>query len=437
MIRKRFLGILIIILILSVGAVSANENTTNDNLTDTIHIDNYNDEDNFQKIIDDAKENDVIEINTTIEPFLSININKSLTLKGTSNDSAINYVVFNIAKGDVTFENLAFKSPMDSHLIEGKNEKLNLINCTFDNSIIFTGKALTLRDCTLRNAINGISATGDEIKISNCLIENNDMPLSVYDTKLTWIDSTVKNCRYVLIENTEAIITNNRFRNSSASFKNSQIIMKDNTFESSYPTINNPTTHSIKNNTFISSKLFGSDISEISSCEFIASTINVEKCGSVRDCKFRDIKSDESCIRLSSDFQLTTCSFTNNSCSRMFTTPDGGICHITGCLFENNTGEYLIYGDYFNTLDMKGNKFYGNSFSENMIGCVESKNFNLATSQFRNNTAGKSLINLKEIQSVKITSNVMSQNICPKTIVMRLCNKFCGMIQGLYNILPT
>lgn len=445
MFGKKFLGILIIILILSIGAVSASEVNSTDTLADMITV---NESDNFQEIIDNAQENDIIEITNEIEPYNVINIGKNLTLQGTNHKSIVDYASFNIEKGDVTVKDLTFKKGMDRYVIMAKNDKLNLINCTFlaDAPIEFGGKTLTLTDCTIKNTQHGVSVLKGDVEVSDCLFENIQVSsLSLYNGNLILINSTFKNADTIDQENGQSLIRNNRFINGGFSLKNTQATVEGNIFNTYYPTIDNPSKYSFKDNTLLNSTLFGENIKEIANCEFISSGINAENCYLIKDCVFRNFNSHEfTLIRFSKNLHLTNCSFINNTCNMMLTPVDCDDYQINGCLFENNTGYYLIYCQYFKKLQIENTKFYANSLSECLIECMESKNFNLVKCEFKNNTAGQNLIKLKEIETVKINSNVISDNICPNTIHisfldyhMELNEKITTSIEMTNNIIAT
>lgn len=414
MFGKKFLGILIIILFLSVGAVTASGNTTTDRLTDGDW--------NFQKIINDASENDVVEIDHEIEPYTSISIGKNITLQGTGSDAKINYVNLNINRGDVTIKDLALKRAVDYTLIVAKNEKLNLINCTlqYDTAIKFSGKTLTITDCTFKDLHDAITLTDAEAAINNCLFENIKITsIESYNSKLTIQNTTFTNCSFgINAENGEAIIRNNKFINDRAfSLTNTNSIVEQNIFNSSYPSITNPSRCSFKNNKLIKTVIGGKNLKEISDCEFISSRISCEYCSLIKNCTFSNINTEFSLLYNCPNIVISNCSFKDNTFQEnMFEIGSNFNFNIENCLFENNNAQNLILGQYFKSIKMDSSKFFKNTFKKSLIQGYESKTISIADSEFKNNFANNALIRLNEIESVKVNSNVISNNTCPNTI---------------------
>lgn len=138
------------ILFLTLGMASAADiNTTSENVSSE-HIPSEKTFESIQNTIDDAEESDTILLEGTYSlSSNSIEVNKSVTIKGTEKGAKLNgntkNRVFNIKSDNVILENLILVNGQSesggSVYIEGNNVKI--INCTFlNNKVDFYGGAI-------------------------------------------------------------------------------------------------------------------------------------------------------------------------------------------------------------------------------------------------------------------------------------------------------
>ena len=158
MLHERIIPVLLVIVVLSIciGAVSANENLTDDQLI----ADDGDNLGNFTQIsekIENADENDVVELNGTYESVGDkICVSKSLTIDGknkTTLDAKGLSGIFEVNGKNLTLKNLKFINSNGS-VIFSVNSKIIIDNCVFVNNnaaVINSGNCL----------------------ITNCLFENN------------------------------------------------------------------------------------------------------------------------------------------------------------------------------------------------------------------------------------------------------------------------
>ncbi|WP_458454914.1 hypothetical protein [Methanobrevibacter sp.] len=197
MIRKIFL--IMLILVFTVGFVSAADET-NDNLTVTEA--DVNTFDDIQVDVNDAKENDVIELEGYYESSgKQITVSKSLTFSGSNNtvlDAKRTSDIFYAPKPvSLTFKNIAFLNS-DNFAI-GTNPdfgefNVHIINCTFKNHNYLA-----------------ISTYGANLKVENSVFEDNYQAIQEYTYPMVITNSTFIRNDYVAIQAGDATISNSTF----------------------------------------------------------------------------------------------------------------------------------------------------------------------------------------------------------------------------------
>ncbi|MBE6499222.1 MAG: right-handed parallel beta-helix repeat-containing protein [Methanobrevibacter thaueri] len=167
----------IFILLISTGAVFSQDNLTSDNMDENVinkgEIKYISD---IQIEIDNASENDVIELNGTYpSDGSSISINKNLTFNGNDNCTVEGYQITATSE-NLIFKNIAFKN-FEGIFLTGTTI---FMNCNFTNC-----------HSTLNGAIN----TNGNSEFHNCYFINNGRG-SVSALNLKG-NSTITNCKFI------------------------------------------------------------------------------------------------------------------------------------------------------------------------------------------------------------------------------------------------
>lgn len=197
-----------IILLLVLGSVYGEDNTTV-LINDTSTVNTLNTEktfEDFQNIIDNSSENDIIEVNDTyISTGNHIVINKNITVTGKSIFDGNNLSgVFNITSNNskVKFENLTFingktktaKYIANSIGIINSNSHIELINCNFisNNGLLINSNTLTCTDTTFENNFDELISTKN-MNLTNCNIINNNLSEGIFNYDG---DMNITNCTF-------------------------------------------------------------------------------------------------------------------------------------------------------------------------------------------------------------------------------------------------
>lgn len=175
---KRTLTIfsLLLILILSIGMVSADENGT-DVLADDISDDYvYIEENNFtelQQAIDNANESGTVYLNQSYSPaateqndFMVVNISKSVNVVGVENrtliDAGSGVGIFQISNSNVLLKNIHFFNT-EGCAVAISNSNVTFENCVFSDNYGDIGPAISILN----------NESDIETNIVNCLFLNN------------------------------------------------------------------------------------------------------------------------------------------------------------------------------------------------------------------------------------------------------------------------
>lgn len=150
--NKVIVFISLLILIVSIGIVSAEDNATTNQTFDAI-----------QTKVNNANNNDIIQLDEYYESTKEVSITKSLTIQGSSKgtilDGKNNTRAFNVKSGTVTFKNLKF------------------INCINENGgAVYSKGSVIFIDCTFINnhaVFGGAIYSNGDLKVSNSKFINN------------------------------------------------------------------------------------------------------------------------------------------------------------------------------------------------------------------------------------------------------------------------
>ena len=423
MFTKRFACFLFIILIFSIGFVSAHdlENQTlgfeeDVMMGDTIVIDN-DDYANITTNIKNADDNDTVKFEG--ERYLSneFTIDKSITLESDKNRATLYYSTFTINEGSVTIRNLDFFASANTYAIYGYNEKLTIENCYFDHTapIQFKGGDLTVTNCTFKGS--EISFFGNELKVENCSFENTThSAIYCYANTLNVMNSNFTNYGGLFIDNSSQVnLKNNRFRNTEygSEIKNSKkVTVENNLFENGGLSISDNEKATVRYNILINSSLSNAGNVELGNCEFISSTLTYISQKPVENCSFINITAD---YEIFGKINFDNCSFINNTVPYLI----GGDGKIENSVFINNTADSLLYGSSTGYRTIESSKFINNKLNNNLFEFDEVKTVNITNCEFINNIASNDILMLFEIKNITISGNLIANNTCKKEIEVR------------------
>ena len=197
---KNMMIISMLVLLLSIGIVSASDNVTDDALPlgdiqddNPVGVVKGSTFDDVQKAVDQSKKDDVVEIEGTFSAAKKpIVINKDLTIqassKGATLDGKKQSQIFDIRTANVVLKDLFIINSADSAINFGSDgKKLTIINCTFESNggsncddggaLFAIGEKATIINSTFKNnqayyggAIYGYS----KFDISGCIFRNNN-----------------------------------------------------------------------------------------------------------------------------------------------------------------------------------------------------------------------------------------------------------------------
>ena len=171
-------SLIMIILIISIGCVSAKDNATLQSQTEATDANptvNEKTFDDIQTAIDNAKENDTIELEGTyISKGNNINITKSITLessKGATLDADSQSTILDISNVSVCLKNLNFINSNSKNIAAIKSDgNLTIENCYFkDNTMSFTAED----GFDVDGEYGGTIFSRNSLNINNSTFENN------------------------------------------------------------------------------------------------------------------------------------------------------------------------------------------------------------------------------------------------------------------------
>lgn len=179
MFNKRWIcfSFILLILIISISVVSAQDNATQTIQENTTPLNEGKTFENVQTAIDSANENGTVELEGT---YLSqgnvINISKSITLKsekGAILDAGQKSTILNVTAGNVILKNINFfnsKSENDAAITSNGN--LTIEDCYFKNNLMeFYGDEFS--DFNFYGDYGGAIYSSNSLKINNSTFENN------------------------------------------------------------------------------------------------------------------------------------------------------------------------------------------------------------------------------------------------------------------------
>ena len=402
MFRKNYIAFLLVflILIITMGAVSADDNATPHQTFD-----------NVTKLIENAQEDSEITLDGEyVSEGSEIEVTKNLNFIGKNNavldgneKSSIISSQKNLVFKDITFKN-AFSNK--KHAIQAYN--LTFINCTFINNKI---------------GMKTSNIDADEMSAINCTFKNNEA-----DRIITTIG---------------IILENSKFENNNAEY----IVDADHGQFISSKFINNTNAFAIY-----------MDSAFISDCEFISNKVgintysytghfnignsrfNKNRYGIYIDTFYAELKLDNCSFAENSNIavytlsstEVTNTNFTSNryafksytSAEEPYEIPVANKANFTNCLFKSNTGGAIVTD---NTMTIKNTVFDANKGT--MAGAIFSRNkdrgntITITDSTFTNNNADYAGAIKTEGSVVKISTTTFENNT-PASIIATSVNAY-------------
>ena len=366
MLSKKILGFSLIILILAItiGAVSAEDNSTL--LGDDSPITNEKTFDDIKTALDKASAQDTVELEGTyVSQGNQIKIDKDITIQGKNaildgrNSSRIFATNRNVVFRDLTFMNGASNEGGGAVYSTSEKNTLTFINCTFINNKADTGEpggitremgggaivslgSLEIINCTFKDNFaqygSAIKYSGDTINIRNSqFIHNTGGDKVIYAWARTKIaDSTfTNNSGFAIGSDYKAEVKNCSFINNGGGIyceqdgdiNNCIFINNDKGIESFYP----GNTLTVKNSQFSKNKvaITLNSNSVMDNLTFINNTKGIES-SSWSDEAFYGPDPQE--------ITITNTLFQSNRKGAI--TNQYNTLKISSCEFENNTGDY-------------------------------------------------------------------------------------------------
>ena len=248
---KTFFAFSILVLILTIGAVSANENITdiaqssdNDILENAVEGNTFAD---IQKAVNNAKANDVIELNGTYTTSGSeIKINKNLVFEGVNNATLDGKKVSGIFKTScenyiITLKNINFINAKNNVFADedhyNSKGKLIIDNCNFTDNMGGEYGAINCCNCIVTNSnFKNNSAKGFDdgadvvswagaISASNCSVTN-----CLFEKNSALNEGGAINSYYIYADNCNFI--GNTARYSGGAIEGREITVKNSNFTS-------------------------------------------------------------------------------------------------------------------------------------------------------------------------------------------------------------
>ena len=358
MFKKKLISfsLIILILIVSIGIVSAEETQILEaNSTETLNDEGKTFTD-IQMAIDKAIENETVELEGTYKSEgKEIAINKSITItskNGATLDAQSKSNIFNISNVNICIKNLNLINSQSKTTAAIFNQgNLTIYNSTFTNNTVYNPDKISsfFLDDIKRSA--GAIYSTNQLNIFNCEFENNHAEILVKDYE--FFDEYLTDLGGSIYSNGTAFINKSKF--------------KENYIESYH------------NLTIYNSEFITSNIKSYSNAYITNST-------------FTKTSGDSSVIQSSHDLNLTNCNFTENGGYVIYTESyDENICQIIigNCNFINNN---LKSSGYYDSSFDEFNEEHSTIFSEGSSIYIYNSNFVNNTESAIENHGGNSFI---------------------------------------------
>ena len=365
MFRKIFVTLLIISLIgiVSLGAASANDNST---ITQNSNVKTFTD---IQKQIDSAGENSTIELEgeytsqgkkITIKKPVTITSKNGATLNAKSKSN-----IFNIDNVTVCIKNINFINSKSSNYPAIYSQgNLTVINSNFTNNIVYNPNGGSNFEMGYSTMSAGAIFSTNNLNIINCEFNNNHATKKVYDYET--FDEYIT-------DNGGSITSRGNLQINNSIFKGDQIY--------AYENLN------INNSKFLKDMYINSKGKlNISHSEFTNSIISFDDITSITKSIFKKSK-----LYVYSNVNITNCNFTDRGSEAIHVWYGYYLIRIGNCNF-NNAG---ISSDYRINV-------YNSNFVNNTDYSVNCYNATIINSTFKNNNA----------RTVSIHSELLSMDNC-------------------------
>ena len=466
---KKYFMIAILVLILSIGIASAQDNMTLEEsdtpLSDAGHI-SISD---IQEKIDNAKEEDTIEVNGTYcggYDYEILEINKSLTLAGKDNATfySNSHLTFNVSQGNVVIKDITFNSHYLTDALFKNKANLTFINCSF-NTVDFIDNVGTLSMIGCRLNDTDIENTGSAA-LTGCELENTRETIKKYG------DFRIDNCRFNNIYNMESLngsfeICNSKFIGNDGFhlIKGEYCLIFNSTFTNTTLYIESEKSRISKSSFNLSDVNIDNGTTEINESEFHHTQLGIDKKQNAMKMNF--IKGEHLIIELECDsFELS-----DSNVKKLWLSIENNGMTVKDCNFtdafihsnsENNlienttieTGELWVYAGEINNCNitnlknfnangdfkMKNTQFTNmEGLTQNMgdliiDGCTFKNSINerallmasnlkskltVRNSSFINNTC-KWLFDLSYSEDITFENNLFLNNTCSRTLLWEI-----------------
>ena len=365
MFRKIFVTLLIISLIgiVSLGAVSANDNST---ITQNSNVKTFTD---IQKQIDSADENTTIELEgeytsqgkkITIKKPVTITSKNGATLNAKSKSN-----IFNIGNVTVCIKNINFINSKSSNYPAIYSQgNLTVINSNFTNNLVYNPNGGRNFEMEYSTMSAGAIFSTNNLNINNCEFNNNHATKKVYDYET--FDEYIT-------DDGGSITSRGNLQINNSIFKGDPIYSYENL--------------SIYNSKFLKDTYINSKGNlNISHSEFTNSIISFDGITSITKSVFKKSK-----LYVYSDVNITNCNFTDCGAEAIHVWYGYYLIRIGNCNF-NNAG---ICSNYRINV-------YNSNFVNNTDYTVNCYNATIINSTFKNNNA----------RTVSIHSELLSMDNC-------------------------
>ena len=350
MLRKILITLLIISLIgiISLGAVSANDNST---ITQNSNVKTFTD---IQKQIDSAGENTTIELEgeytsqgkkITIKKPVTITSKNGATLNAKSKSN-----IFNIGNVTVCIKNINFINSKSSNYPAIYSQgNLTVVNSNFTNNIVYNPNGGSNFEMEYSTMSAGAIFSTNNLNINNCEFNNNHATKKVYDYET--FDEYIT-------DDGGSITSRGNLQINNSIFKGDPIYSYENL--------------SIYNSKFLKDTYINSKGNlNISHSEFTNSIISFDDITSITKSIFKKSK-----LYVYSDVNITNCNFTDRGAEAIHVWYGYYLIRIGNCNF-NNAG---ISSNYRINV-------YNSNFVNNTDYSVNCYNATIINSTFKNNNA--------------------------------------------------
>lgn len=470
--------IISILLILSIGVVSASENVTDDiSATDVVAVDSdvdvekisASDEDvlqstitvsgktfdDIENAIDKAKANDVIQLSGTYTcSESSIYVDKSITIQGDSNKATLDAkgltsIIVGSYDAKITLKNIIFKNSNDFAVIINSGGSIE--NCNFESNdygISCSDSSESVGLTVKNSAFNNNRGTAIDAEVKSLTVEkstftnNKDSAINLYSVKSTTVSikdstftgnsATAGSAVYGILTKGTATINNCKFINNKASsFAGAISLQADETFQldilgstfnsnsatgrSSALNLDN-TKANIKNNIFIKNTAKEDEIKSVGSI------------GQRSVLQNNIIKEDANVNeKLSVEF-LSAPAYFGDVFEVKFTKDGGALANKKVTILAYKQGTYT-YENFNAVTDANGvAKFAFSLDSDNFVGVWDIQA--IADSGSSKILASKNNINVKQLDAQIVSSDLTTTYASGKVLTLKLVNKNTNMIAG-------